>query len=43
VARHYGFLASRASDFHGALESPVDLGRAPPLPPDLTPVWEHFP
>jgi predicted metal-dependent phosphoesterase TrpH len=43
VARHYGFLASRASDFHGELESPVDLGRAPPLPPDLTPVWEHFP
>lgn len=42
VARHYGFLASRASDFHGELESPVDLGRAPPLPPDLTPVWTRF-
>src|SRR6185369_16929516 len=39
VARHYGFLASRASDFHGEQESPVDLGRAPPLPPDLSPVW----
>ena len=39
IARRYGFLASRASDFHGAQESPVDLGRAPPLPPDLTPVW----
>jgi len=43
VARHYGFLASRASDFHGEQESPVDIGRAPPLPPDLTPVWEHLP
>lgn len=43
VARHYGFLASRASDFHGELESPVDIGRAPPLPPDLAPIWEHFP
>lgn len=43
VARHYGFLASRASDFHGEFESPVDLGRAPPLPPDLTPVWTRFP
>jgi 3',5'-nucleoside bisphosphate phosphatase len=43
VARHYGFLASRASDFHGEHESPVDLGRAPPLPPDLAPVWTRFP
>jgi 3',5'-nucleoside bisphosphate phosphatase len=43
VARHYGFLASRASDFHGEQESPVDLGGAPLLPPDLTPVWARFP
>lgn len=42
VARRYGFLASRASDFHGPHESAVDLGRADPLPPDLTPVWSRL-
>lgn len=42
VARQRGLLASRASDFHGANESPVDLGRCNPLPPDLTPVWSRF-
>ena len=39
VARQRGLLASRASDFHGENESPVDLGRCNPLPPDLEPVW----
>ena len=39
VARHYGFLASRGSDFHGPGESWVDLGRLPDLPEDLVPVW----
>jgi len=39
VARQYGFLASRASDFHGPGESYMDLGRMAPLPEDLTPVW----
>jgi predicted metal-dependent phosphoesterase TrpH len=42
LARRFGFLASRASDFHGVNESPVDLGRAPSLPPDLAPVWERL-
>jgi predicted metal-dependent phosphoesterase TrpH len=42
VARRYGFLASRASDFHGPGESPVDLGKAEILPPDLAPVWERL-
>lgn len=42
VARRYGFLASRASDFHGPGESPIDVGRAPPLPPDLKPVWSKL-
>lgn len=41
-ARHYGLLASRASDFHGVGESAVDLGRCDPLPADLTPVWERL-
>jgi len=42
VARQRGLLASRASDFHGERESPVDLGRCSPLPPDLTPVWSRL-
>lgn len=41
LARKYGFAASRASDFHGPGESPVDVGRAAQLPPDLEPVWER--
>ena len=42
VARHYGFEASRGSDFHGAGEGRVDLGQLPPLPDDLKPVWERW-
>ena len=42
LAREYGFLASIGSDFHGPGESYVELGRLPPLPPGLTPVWEAF-
>jgi hypothetical protein len=42
IARRRGLLASRASDFHGEKESPVDLGRCDPLPPDLTPVWSRL-
>ncbi|QDX80786.1 phosphatase [Denitratisoma sp. DHT3] len=42
VAREFGFLASRASDFHGPGESWNDLGKLPPLPEDLTPVWNEL-
>jgi predicted metal-dependent phosphoesterase TrpH len=42
LARDYGFLASRGSDFHGPEESRVDLGRLPPLPEGLTPVWHDW-
>lgn len=42
VARQRGLLASRASDFHGEKESPVDLGRCNPLPADLIPVWSRL-
>jgi predicted metal-dependent phosphoesterase TrpH len=41
-AREFDLAASRASDFHGPGESFVDLGRMPPLPTDLTPVWQLF-
>ena len=42
LAREYGFLASRGSDFHGPGESHVDLGRPAPLPDGLRPIWEAF-
>ncbi len=40
MAREFGLAASRGSDFHSPDESHVDLGTLPPLPADLTPVWE---
>lgn len=42
VARRYGLLASRGSDFHGPEESRVDIGTLPPLPSDLQPVWHDW-
>ncbi|WP_297355771.1 3',5'-nucleoside bisphosphate phosphatase [Paraburkholderia sp.] len=42
VARRFGFEASRGSDFHAAGEGRVELGSLPPLPSDLTPVWERW-
>ncbi len=40
LALEFGFYASRGSDFHSPTESVCDLGRLPPLPADLVPVWE---
>jgi predicted metal-dependent phosphoesterase TrpH len=42
IARQFGFLASRGSDFHGPGESWIDLGKLPDLPEDLTPVWSQL-
>jgi 3',5'-nucleoside bisphosphate phosphatase len=42
VAKYFGFLASRGSDFHGPSESRIDLGVLPPLPAGLTPVWHDW-
>ncbi|MEN3364998.1 MAG: 3,5-nucleoside bisphosphate phosphatase [Burkholderiales bacterium] len=42
VAKRYGLLASRGSDFHGPGESPVELGALPPLPIGVTPVWHDW-
>lgn len=39
VALEFGFRASRGSDFHGPLESRVDLGGLPPLPDGVVPLW----
>lgn len=42
IAHEFGFLASRASDFHGPGESWIDLGKMPDLPDGLTPVWTQL-
>jgi len=42
VARRYGLLASRGSDFHGPGEGRIELGELPPLPDNLTPVWSRW-
>ncbi|OXI35134.1 phosphatase [Burkholderia sp. AU16741] len=42
VARRFGFEVSRGSDFHAPGEGRIELGSLPPLPPDLTPVWERW-
>ena len=40
LAREFGMLASRGSDFHGPGESRVELGALPQLPDGLKPVWQ---
>jgi len=42
LAKEFGLLASRGSDFHGPGESRVDLGKLPDLSPDLKPVWHDW-
>lgn len=42
VAKKYGFLASRGSDFHGPGESRIELGALPPLPDSVVPVWHDW-
>lgn len=42
LAKHYGLLASRGSDFHAPDESYTELGTLPPLPPSVTPVWHDW-
>jgi hypothetical protein len=42
IARRYGFLASRGSDFHSPEESRIDLGQLPQLPSGVEPVWSAW-
>jgi predicted metal-dependent phosphoesterase TrpH len=42
VARRYGFLASRGTDFHAPGEARVEFDKLPPLPAGLTPVWHDW-
>jgi predicted metal-dependent phosphoesterase TrpH len=43
AAREFGFRASRGSDFHAPGESRVELGKLPPLPDTVVPVWHDWP
>jgi 3',5'-nucleoside bisphosphate phosphatase len=43
VAKEYGLMASRGSDFHSPTESRLDLGELPPLPDSVVPVWHDWP
>ena len=40
MAREFGLAASRGSDFHSPNETHTELGTLPPLPNNLTPVWD---
>ena len=42
IAREFGLVASRGSDYHGKGESRADLGALPQLPGDLKPVWHDW-
>ena len=42
IAKHYGFMASRGSDFHSPTESKIDLGALPPLPDGVLPIWHDW-
>jgi predicted metal-dependent phosphoesterase TrpH len=42
VAQAYGFQASRGSDFHAPGIPRAELGRVPPLPEYLVPVWRDW-
>ncbi|TPW14084.1 MAG: metal-dependent phosphoesterase PHP family [Halothiobacillaceae bacterium] len=40
-AKKYNLAGSRGSDFHTPGYSWVELGKLPPLPQELLPIWEH--
>jgi len=42
LAKRYGFLASRGTDFHAPGESRVDFSMLPPLPASVKPVWHDW-
>jgi predicted metal-dependent phosphoesterase TrpH len=42
MARRYGFLASRGTDFHAPGEARVEFDKLPPLPASVTPVWHDW-
>ncbi|RMG38239.1 MAG: PHP domain-containing protein [Gammaproteobacteria bacterium] len=43
LARQAGLLASAGSDYHGPENPWIELGRLPPLPAGLRPIWHDWP
>ncbi|MBI1423141.1 MAG: PHP domain-containing protein [Gammaproteobacteria bacterium] len=41
LAAHYGFYASRGSDYHGPENAYADPAYLPALPPQCRPIWTH--
>jgi len=41
LAAHYGFYASRGSDYHGPENAYADPARLPALPSQCRPIWSH--
>lgn len=41
LAEHYGFYASRGSDYHGPENAYADPALLPPLPANCRPIWTH--
>ena len=42
LARRYGFLASRGTDFHAPGENRIEFAQLPDLPRNVTPVWHDW-
>jgi predicted metal-dependent phosphoesterase TrpH len=42
LAKTFGLLASRGSDYHGPGHSYVDMARLAPMPASCTPVWHDW-
>jgi len=42
LVNHFGLSASIGSDFHSPDNKYVDLGRFPPLPDNVTPIWHDW-
>lgn len=42
LAKKFGLLSSRGSDFHAPGEGYRDIGRLPPLPDMCTPIWQDW-
>jgi len=42
LAKAFGLLASRGSDYHGPGHSYIDMGRLAPMPASCTPVWHDW-
>jgi hypothetical protein len=42
LCRAFGLKASAGSDYHGPREQRLDLGKLPPIPNGLAPIWDGW-